>query len=55
MSAVKLQRLDKSLSSLESNRKKLTDLFLDDKITKDAYDAKYNELTRKINQAKGEN
>ena len=53
-SAVKLQRLDKSLSSMESKRKKLTDMLLDDKITKEAYDAKYNELTRKINQAKGE-
>lgn len=46
--------LDKSLSSMESKRKKLTDMLLDDKITKEAYDAKYNELTRKINQAKGE-
>lgn len=53
-SAVKLQMLDKSLSSMESKRKKLTDMLLDDKITKEAYDAKYNELTRKINQAKGE-
>ncbi len=53
-SAVKLQRVDKTLSMLESKRKKLTDMLLDDKITKDAYDAKYNELTRKINQAKGE-
>ena len=53
-SAVKLQRLDKSLSSMESKRKKLTDMLLDDKITKEAYDAKYNELTRKINQVKGE-
>lgn len=56
-SAVKLQRLDKSFSSMESmesKRKKLTDMLLDDKITKEAYDAKYNELTRKINQVKGE-
>ncbi len=53
-SAVKLQRLDKSLSSMESKRKKLTDMLLDDKIIKEAYDAKYNELTRKINQVKGE-
>ena len=29
-------------------------MFLDDKITKEAYDVKYNELTRIINQAKGE-
>ena len=53
-SAVKLQRLDKSFSSMESKRKKLTDMLLDDKIIKEAYDAKYNELTRKINQVKGE-
>lgn len=32
----------------------MTDMLLDDKITKEAYDAKYNELTRRINQAKGE-
>lgn len=51
-SAVKLQRIDKTLSLMESKRKKLTDMLLDDKITKEAYDAKYNELTRKINQAK---
>ncbi len=53
-SAVKLQRVEKTLSAMESKRKKLTDMLLDDKITKEAYDAKYNELTRKINQAKGE-
>ena len=53
-SAVKLQRVEKNLSLMESKRKKLTDMLLDDKITKEAYDAKYNELTRKINQAKGE-
>ena len=53
-STVKLQRVDKMLEMLESKRKKLTDMLLDDKITKEAYDAKYNELTRKINQAKGE-
>ena len=53
-SAVKLQRVEKTLSIMESKRKKLTDMLLDDKITKEAYDAKYNELTRKINQAKGE-
>lgn len=35
--AVKLQRQNKSLRSLESKRKKLTDMLLDDKITKEAY------------------
>lgn len=51
---VKLQRINKTISTLESKRKKLTELLLDDKITKEAYDAKYNELVRKINQAKKE-
>ena len=53
-SAIKLQKVNKTLDLLESKRKKLTDMLLDDKITKEAYDAKYNELTRKINQTKGE-
>ena len=53
-SAVKQQKVDKTLRTMESKRKKLTDMLLDDKIRKEAYDAKYNELTRKINQAKGE-
>lgn len=51
---VKLQRVDKIISKLESKRKKLTGLLLDDKITKEAYDAQYNELVRKTNQAKKE-
>lgn len=29
-------------------------MLLDDKIIKETYDAKYNELARKINQEKGE-
>ena len=49
-SAIKLQRLEKALSKQESKRKKLTDMLLDDKITKEAYDAKYQDLTRKIHQ-----
>lgn len=53
-SAVKLQSVEKTIRTLESKRKKLNDMLLDDKITKEAYDAKYNELARKINQAKGE-
>lgn len=31
---------------MESKRKKLTDMLIDDKIIKEAYDAQYNELTR---------
>lgn len=53
-SAAKLSRIDKSLSALESKRKKLTDMLLDDKITKDAYDEKYDDITRKIKQEKEE-
>lgn len=53
-SAAKLSRIDKSLSVLESKRKKLTDMLLDDKITKEAYDEKYNDFARKINQEKAE-
>lgn len=53
-SIVKLSRIDKSLSVLESKWKKLTDMLLDDKITKEAYDEKYNDFTMKINQARKE-
>lgn len=53
-SAAKLSRIDKSLSVLESKRKKLTDMLLDDKITKEAYDEKYDDITRKIKQEKEE-
>ena len=40
--------------TLSSKRKKLTDMLLDDKITKDAYDEKYDDITRKIKQEKEE-
>ena len=39
-SAEKFSRIDKSISTLDSKRKKLTDMLLDDKITKEAYDWK---------------
>jgi len=39
---------------LENKRNKLTDMLLDDKISKDAYDDKYNELEVKLNSALGE-
>ena len=39
---------------LENKRNKLTDMLLDDKISKDAYDDKYNELEVKLNRALGE-
>lgn len=53
-SAMKLERMTKKLSTLESKRKKLTDMLLDDKITKEAYDEKYDDFTRKINHVKNE-
>lgn len=53
-SAIKLSRIDKNLSTLVSKKKKLTDIFLDDKITKEAYYEKYNEFTCRIGQIKQE-
>lgn len=53
-SAAKISRIDKSISSQVAKRKKLTDMLLNDKITKEAYDEKYNDFTRKINQEKKE-
>mgnify|MGYP006863322842 FL=1 len=35
-------------------RKKLTDMYLDDKLTKEAYDNKYNELSRKLDKCEEE-
>lgn len=46
----KLKRIDKQISKFESKKNKLTDMLLDDKIGKEAYDEKYNESIRKINQ-----
>ena len=47
-----IAKLNSSL--LENKRNKLTDMLLDDKISKDAYDDKYNELEVKLNRALGE-
>lgn len=47
----KLARAQRKLYKLEEQRKKLTDIFIDDKITKEAYDEKYNELSFKIDRA----
>lgn len=51
---VRLKKIEKSLSAWESKRKKLTDMLLDDTISKEAYDEKYNDFTDKINQSKNE-
>ncbi|WP_270853676.1 hypothetical protein [Roseburia hominis] len=45
-SAEKLKRIEKDIASLEKKRKKLTDMYLDDKLTKEAYDDKYSELSK---------
>ena len=50
----KLARVQRKLYKLEEQRKKLTDIFIDDKITKEAYDEKYNELSFKIDRAEKE-
>lgn len=46
-STEKLKRIEKDIASLEKKRKKLTDMYLDDKLTKEAYDDKYSELSKK--------
>jgi len=46
--AKRLEQVKKDISSLESKRKKLTDMLLEDTITKLAYDEKYDEFTNKI-------
>ena len=51
---IRLKKIEKTLSAWESKRKKLTDILLDDTITKEAYDEKYNDFTNKINQGKNE-
>ncbi len=50
-SADKLKRIEKEIYNLETRRKKLTDMILDDKITKEAYDEKYEDLCRKLAKA----
>ena len=52
--AVKLKKIEKHMGILESKRKKLTDMLLDDTISKEAYDEKYDDFTSKIDKAKRE-
>ena len=47
-----LKKEQKALDNLEQRRKKLTDLYLDDGILKEAYDEKYEELSVKIQKSK---
>lgn len=50
----RLKRVDKSLETVEAKRKKLTYMLLDDTISKEAYDERFDEFTRKISQTKQE-
>lgn len=53
-SAEKLKRIEKDIASLEKKRKKLTDMYLDDKLTKEAYDDKYSEFSKKLDKCEEE-
>lgn len=53
-STEKLKRIEKEISFLEKKRKKLTDMYLDDKISKEAYDDKYSELVNKLDKCEEE-
>lgn len=48
----RLKKEQKVLDNLEQRRKRLTDLYLDEGISKEAYDEKYEELTMKIQKTK---
>ena len=43
-----MKQVEKDIASLEKKRNKLTDMMLDDKISKEAYNEKYEELNRKL-------
>ena len=49
----KLKRAEKEISTFEKKRKKLTDMYLDDKISKEAYEEKYSELNHKLDKFVG--
>lgn len=53
-STEKLKRVEKEISALEKKRKKLTDMYLDDKISKEAYEDKYSELNHKLEKCEEE-
>ena len=48
----RFQKAEKSLYNYENRRKKLTDLLIEDQISKEAYDEKYEDLSGKIAKAK---
>ena len=49
-----MKQVEKDIASLEKKRNKLTDMMLDDKISKEAYNEKYEELNRKLKKANDE-
>ena len=53
-STEKQKRVEKEISALEKKRKKLTDMYLDDKISKEAYEDKYSELGNKLDKCEEE-
>ena len=53
-STEKLKRVEKEISTLEKKRKKLTDMYLDDKISKEAYEEKYSQLNHKLDKCEEE-
>lgn len=53
-SSGRLKQVEKDIASLEKKRNKLTDMMLDDKISKEAYDEKYAELAHKLKKANDE-
>lgn len=48
----RLKKEQKALENLEQRRKKLTDLYLDEGISKEAYDEKYEDLSVKIQKSR---
>lgn len=53
-SSGRLKQVEKDIASLEKKRNKLTDMMLDDKISKEAYNEKYEESNRKLKKANDE-
>ena len=47
-----MKKEQKALEDLEQRRKKLTDLYLDEGISKEAYDEKYEDLSVKIQKSR---
>ena len=50
----KLKRINKEIDALHNRRKKLTDMYLDDKITESAYKEKYEDIDKKLDKAERE-